>query len=143
MNRRFRLASVLRARQAQEQLAKGAIVRARAAAASAAARRAEREQALTGQPQLDGGPAAWYAAALAARQAMAGELSAATRLAAEATDEVADRAGDLTAAAIRRRSIEALADRHAAAAEHAEQAASQRALDEVAATRRPTGRTEQ
>jgi hypothetical protein len=142
MKRRFGLASVLRARQAQENLAKGAVVAARRAAEDAAARQAEREQALTAAPQVDGGPAAWYGATLAARQAQAGELCAATRLADEAAAQVNELASELTDAAIRRRSIQTLADRHAAAVDRADLAASQRALDEVAASRRPTGRTE-
>jgi flagellar biosynthesis chaperone FliJ len=144
MTRRFRLASVLRARQAQEKVAKAAVVRARAAAAASSERRAERERALTARPTVDGGPAAWYIAALAARQALAGELSAADRRTEEAAEQVTERITELTDAAIRRRSMETLADRHAAAAQHAELAASQRVLDEVAgATRRPTGRIEQ
>jgi flagellar FliJ protein len=143
MTRRFRLASVLRARQAQEKIAKAAVLRARSAEAEAIERRAEREHALTDGPTVDGGPAAWYLATLAARQALAGELSAAALLADRAAEQVAERTAELTDAAIRRRSMETLADRHAAAVQHAELAVSQRALDEVAAaTRRPTGRTE-
>jgi flagellar biosynthesis chaperone FliJ len=142
MTRRFRLAGVLRARRAQENMAKAAVVRANVEAQAATQRRADRELALTAAPTVDGGPAAWYVAALSARQAMAGELFAATRLAAQRAEQVVERTTGLTDAAIRRKSVEALAERHAAAAEKAEQAASQRELDEVAATRRPTGRTE-
>jgi hypothetical protein len=138
MERRFRLAAVLRARLVQEQVARGAVVRARADARAAADRCAAREQALTDHPTVDGGPAAWYMAALAARQALAGEMFAAGRLAEQAAERVVERAADLTGAAIRRRSVEALADRHAAAVQHAELAAGQRVVDEIAATRRTT-----
>jgi flagellar FliJ protein len=141
MTRRFRLATVLRARHAQEDAAKGAVLRARAVAQTTADRHARRERELTDLPTLNGGPAAWYMAALAARQAQAGELTAAAGLAAADAEQVQQAATDLAGTAVRRRSVETLADRHAAAAQQAELEAGQRAIDELAATRRPTGRT--
>jgi flagellar protein FliJ len=142
MTRRFRLATVLRARQAQEKVAKAAVLRARAAAAAATERHAEQESALAARPTVDGGAATWYVAALAARQALAGEVSAAAGLAERTAEQLAEQTTELIDAAIRRRSMETLADRHAAAVQEAELAAGQRVLDEVATNRRPTGRTQ-
>jgi flagellar export protein FliJ len=142
MTRQFRLAGVLRARQAQEKVAKGAVVRARAETQVALDRQAARERALLERPTVDGGPAAWWIAATSARAALAGELSAAGRLAEQAAERVTERTGELTDAAIRRRSVETLAERHQAAEQHEELASEQRALDEIATNRRPTGGTE-
>jgi flagellar protein FliJ len=143
MDRRFRLAAVLRARLVQEKVAKGAVIWARADAQAAIERHAAREHALTDRPTVDGGLAAWYVAALSARQALAGEMFAAGRLAEQAAERVVERTTELTAAAVRRRSVESLADRHAAAVQQAELAAGQRVIDEVAATRRATGGTDE
>jgi flagellar protein FliJ len=135
VTRRFRLASVLRARQAQETAARAAVARARTDAAIAVERHERRRRALTEQPMLAAGTASCYAAALSARQAMAAELSAAAELAAAAGHMVDERMTELTDAAVRRRSVESLAERHAAAPRQAEEHASQLAVDEVAATR--------
>jgi flagellar export protein FliJ len=142
MPRRFRLAAVLRARQAQEDVAKSAVVRARLEATAAGRRCTDRERTLRDRPLLAGGPAAGWVAAASARAALAGELSAVKRLAAHAAAEVGDRATELTGAAIRRRSVETLADRQQAAEQQEERATEQRALDEVAGNRHRTGRTE-
>jgi len=136
VTRRFRLASVLRARLAQESAAQATVVRARADAAAAADRHARRQRALTGHPSLAGGTASCYAAALSARQAMAGEVAAAAQLAAAAADIVGVRMTELTSAAVRRRSVETLAERHAAEQQCADERASQLAIDEIATTRR-------
>jgi flagellar biosynthesis chaperone FliJ len=137
MTRRFRLAVVLRARQAQEDAAKGDVLRARADAETAAERVRRRKRALADQPMPDGvqGPA--YVAVLSARQAMAGELAAATRMSEDAAETVQDRLTDLTAAAVRRRTMERLAERHAVTRRNAEDRAGQQALDELASARRP------
>jgi flagellar FliJ protein len=136
MTRRFRLASVLRARQAQENAAKGAVVRSRATARAAADERDQRARSLADRAGPDAGPANWYMAALAAGQALAAELSEAARLAEEEADVVRERMTDLTDAAVRRRTVETLADRHTAAVRKAEADAGQRVIDELAATRR-------
>ncbi|HVQ95065.1 MAG TPA: flagellar FliJ family protein [Mycobacteriales bacterium] len=142
MPRRFRLAAVLRARQVQEDVAKSAVVRARLEATAAVQRHAERERSLLERPPPDGGPASRWVAAAAARAALADELSTADRLAVRAAAEVGERATELTGAAIRRRSVETLADRQWAAEQQEELATEQRALDEVAGNRHLTGRTE-
>jgi flagellar export protein FliJ len=142
MPRRFRLAAVLRARQAQEDLAKSEVVLARLEAQSALDHRARRERSLTERPLADSGPAARWVAALSARTALAGEVSAAGRLVEQAAEVVVQRTAELTGAAVRRRSVETLADRQRAAEQEEERANDQRALDEVATSRHPTGRTE-
>jgi flagellar export protein FliJ len=142
MTRRFRLAGVLRARQAQEDVAKGAVVRARAETRVALERQAARERSLLDRPTVDGGPAPWWIAATSARAALAGELTAAGRLAEQAAERMAERTGELTDAAIRRRSVETLAERHQAAEQLEELASEQRALDEIPINRRSSGGTD-
>ncbi|MEN3361797.1 MAG: hypothetical protein V7637_5779 [Mycobacteriales bacterium] len=142
MPRSFRLAAVLRARQAQEDVAKGEVMRALLEARSALDRQAARERSLTERPIVDGGPAARWVAAASTRVALAGEVAAAGRLVERAAEVVAQRTTELTAAAIRRRSVENLADRQRSAEQQEELASDQRALDEVATNRHPTGRTE-
>jgi hypothetical protein len=140
MTRRFRLAGVLRARLAQERAAKAVVAGAHAEEAAAEQRRARLDRALTARPMAGRGPAAWYVAALSARQAMAAEVSDAGRLRAAAAETVQARTADLTGAAVRRRTIEALADRHAEVVRRAEDRAEQQAVDELAAARpRPAG----
>jgi flagellar biosynthesis chaperone FliJ len=74
-----------------------------------------------------------------ARQAMAAELSAAVAMIGQADTVVADRDGDLTAAATRRRTVEKLGERHAAARRTAEEAAAQREADDLTSTRNRGG----
>lgn len=140
MTRKFRLASVLRARRAQEDMAKGEVVRARAAAEAAVQRRAHSERALAVRGRPDSGTSRAYAAALSARQALAGELALAVRLADDADRAVRGKVDGLTEAAVRRRTMEKLADRHAEAVERADAEAGQQLIDEIASTRRrPAG----
>jgi flagellar biosynthesis chaperone FliJ len=137
MTRRFRLAGVLRARQAQEDAAKAGALRARADAETAAEGVRRRKRALADRPVPDSVQAAAYVAVLSARQAMAGELAAATRMSEDAVDAVQDRVTDLTDAAVRRRTMERLAERHAVTRRKAEDRAGQQPLDELASARRP------
>lgn len=135
MNTRFRLAGVLRARLAQERAAKATVARAYADEAVAEQRRTRLDEALTGRTMTGRTAASWYVAALSARQAMAAEAFDAGRLVAAAADVTQARTAELTAAAVRRRTLETLADRHAEAERRAEDRAEQRALDELAAAR--------
>jgi flagellar export protein FliJ len=133
---RFRLASVLRARQVQEDAARGAVVRARAEAEAAEVQAADRAEQLAGYTaQLSGNPRA-FIASLCARQSLAAEISATQALAAQARGVVGERLTEFTAASIRRAGVEKLAERHAAATRAAEEAAAQRELDDLASTRR-------
>lgn len=132
---RFRLATVLRARQAQEDMARGVTARARAEADAAAGlvRRAERR--LDDQDLPGTGVASAYAAAIWARQALAGALGDAITAAHHADAVTQARVAELAAAAVRRKALERLAERHAAELRRAEEAADRAVLDELASTR--------
>jgi flagellar protein FliJ len=136
MIRRFRLANVLRARQAQEDAARGAVLRARADAARAADQQASVEHALSERDVPDEAQSLAFVAAQAARQALAAEISAATLATASAHARVDDRMGQLTTAAVRRRTVEKLAERHADDVRKADARAGQHQLDELAGARR-------
>jgi len=134
MKRGFRLAGVLRARQAQEDAARGEVLRARHRAAEAAQVADGHDRSLAAHQMPDEDSARAVVAALTARQAMAGSLAAARQLAALAEVRVAERAQELTAAAQRRRTVEKLAERHAEERRRRDQSADQSALDELATT---------
>src|SRR2546421_5802322 len=134
MKRGFRLAGVLRARQAQEDAARGEVLRARRGAAQAAEAVEARDRTLATHQVPDEDTARALVAALTARQAMAASLAIARQLAALAEARVAERSGELTAAAQRRRTVEKLAERHAAERRRDDLMADQSALDELATT---------
>jgi flagellar biosynthesis chaperone FliJ len=134
---RFRLASVLRARQVQEDAAKAEVLRARLAADKAAAEVARRQESLTASALSASGNPSAFIATLCARQSMAAEVAVATALAAQAGEAVGAQLGEFTAASIRRAGVEKMAGRHAIATKAAEEAAAQRELDDLAASRRP------
>jgi flagellar export protein FliJ len=133
MSRGFRFASLLRARQAQEDVAKSAVSRARTAKDSAHHAAAERERTLHATSAPPAGTAHAVVAAIAAQRAMAAGLAAARQMALEAERNHAERLDDLAIAAGRRRTVERMAERHAEDRQRAELAAEQRALDEIAA----------
>ncbi len=132
MTRRFRLAAVLRAWQAQEDIAKGRVVRARREAAAASARARGHEGDLAARTVPEAGTARAVVAALSARQSLGAALTAALRVAEEAQQQTGVRVEELTAAAQRRRGVEKLADRHAAEERRIHLHADQRANDELA-----------
>jgi flagellar export protein FliJ len=133
---RFRLASVLRARQVQEDSARAQVLRARAEAAKASTEAAYLERSLTGvtPPPQFANPNA-FIATLCARQGLAADISAARALAAQAGEAVDERIADFTAASVRRAGVEKMAERHATATRAAEEAASQRELDDLTSAR--------
>ena len=135
VSRRFSLSAVLRARQAQEDIAKGTAARARHDADRAHDAVANREQALDHRPAQPSGTAGAFDAAAAAGRHLAADLAAATELAGQADDLVRERAGELSVAMVRRRVLERLAERHAAAQRRAEQAAEQRVVDDLVTSR--------
>jgi flagellar protein FliJ len=139
--RGFRLASVLRARVAQENSARGAVLRARREAEEAAERVRRMDAAVDARPRLEGRNGMAVAATLWARQATAGELSAAIAVAGEMDARVDERAAELTAAATRRRMVEKLAERHARAESDAEQAAAELEVDDLTTSRSRGGTT--
>lgn len=131
---RFRLATVLRARQAQEDVAKADVVRARSNARSARQRVHERHGALRGTDVPTGVPGRAIVAALAARRSLAADLAAAMADADDAEVYIDARLADLAEAAKRRRIVEKLGERHAATQRTLAAAADQRAIDEIAVT---------
>jgi flagellar export protein FliJ len=137
--RGFRLASVLRARYAQENSARGKLLSAHQEAAEAAERVRRMDAAIDARPRPDSPSSLAFAATMWARQAMAGELSMAVTAAAQAETTVDERATDLTVAATRRRIVEKLGERHAEAERAAEEAAAQREADDLTSTRNRGG----
>ncbi|WP_432830393.1 cell envelope biogenesis protein TolA [Dactylosporangium sp. CA-092794] len=127
----FRLGAVLRARKAQEDIAKAAVVRARADAAEAVQRVRARERDLDGRRVPDAASSAAFAATLTARQALAGELAAAIGLRRLADTSVEERMNELVDAAVQRRTIEKLQERHDATRKRTEAAAEARAVDDI------------
>jgi flagellar export protein FliJ len=135
---RFRLAAVLRARLAQEDVARAETVRARGAARAARRTADDQEAVLEATDLPSGAPARAVVAALAARHSLAADL-AATRHDITVADAHTDtRLSDLAEAAKRRRIVERLGERHAATDRARDAAAQQRAIDEIAG-RRPGG----
>ncbi|WP_067473288.1 hypothetical protein, partial [Actinomadura hibisca] len=112
MSRRFRLATVLRARRAQENAAKAEVVRARSEAVTTAehAQRLDRELDVRVVHPLPSEAAA-FTAAMAARSAFAAQLAVAEDLAAQARGRTQARMTDWTAASGRRRAVERLGER--------------------------------
>ncbi len=134
MNRRFRLGPVLRARQAQEDLSRSAVIQARVEAQSAAALAKRRSLELAGADAPNEGTARAMVASMVARQSLAAGLFAASRLVVEAEEQIGERQADLAEAAKRRRAVELLAERHADAVRRHELAVDQREIDELAVT---------
>jgi flagellar export protein FliJ len=127
----FRLGAVLRARKAQEDAAKAAVVRARNDAATAHSAVRARNDDLDRRRAPDAATSAAFAATLSARQAIASALSAAVGVAQLADDTVKERLDDLTDAAVQRRTIEKLQERHDLTRKRTEAAAEAKAVDDL------------
>jgi hypothetical protein len=129
---RLRLGGVLRARRAQEEVARTVAQRTRADADAAAAqiRRWEHALDLRGVPEHSS-PAA-YAATLSARQALASALCAAIGVAHLADAAAHERSAELTQASTARLSVERFTERQRAEQRRAEDAVERRELDEIA-----------
>jgi flagellar FliJ protein len=140
---KFRLAGVLRARQAQEGVAKVAAARARVEAEQANADVHRYAATLDAAAEVHPDTATALAAAMSARQAVAGALFAAIGVFRDADEAVEDRMAELTAAAAQRRAMDKLAERHAVTRRRNQDAAEQRELDDLAtarhSARRPVG----
>jgi flagellar biosynthesis chaperone FliJ len=141
--RGFRLSSVLRARKAQENSARGAVQQARQEADEAAERTRRMDEAIGARPRPEPANAVAFAATMWARQAMAADLSAALAIAGHRNTQVDDRAADLMVAATRHRTVEKLAERHAEAQRHADDMAAQLEADDRATSRSRGGDTKQ
>lgn len=132
----FRLGAVLRARKAQEDAAKAAVQRARAQADVAAVRVRAVERDLDDRDAPHQASAISFAATMSARNALASALADAIGAARLAEDDVRGKLTDLTQAAIQRRTIEKLEERHAATRRRAADAADAKAVDDLTTSRR-------
>lgn len=132
MSRGFRLGAVLRARDAQAQVAKGALAMANSRVDTAAEDVRRRTATLAACAGLTDGSSAGFVAAMSLRSSLAAELSTAERGRSGAQAEAADRAAEWTAAAVRRKSLERLAERHHDAVRADELRMFQREIDDRA-----------
>lgn len=136
MNRMFRLGPVLRARKAQEDAARGAVVQSRADVRDAAALVKRRQLDLAGADAPSEGTARAMVASLVARQSLAASLSGAHRMVVDAEEVTRERVAELADAAKRRRAVELMAERHAEAVRVHDLATDQASIDELAVTSR-------
>ena len=134
MNRLFRLGPVLRARKAQEDAAKGAVIQSRQEIREAQALVKRRQLDLAGADAPTEGTARAMVASMVARQSMAATLSGAHRMVAVAEDLAREKQAELADAAKRRRAVESMAERHAAAVKAHDLRTEQLAIDEMAVT---------
>jgi flagellar export protein FliJ len=134
VNRLFRLAPVLRARKAQEDIAQGALNQSQAEVRHARALAKRRQLDLVGADAPSEGSARAMVAAMVARQSLAAGLSGAQRMVTEAEDVERDRMAALADAAKRRRAVEMLAERHTEALRDHDLRTDQAHLDELAVT---------
>ena len=134
MNRLFRLGPVLRARKAQEDVARGAVQQSRAEIRDAQALVKRRHLDLVGAEAPSEGSARAMVASLVARQSLAASLSGAQRMVADAEQVERERQAVLADAAKRRRAVEMMAERHAATVRAHDLHLDQRALDELTTT---------
>jgi flagellar FliJ protein len=134
VNRLFRLGPVLRARKAQEDVARGAVVQSRAELRDAAALVKRRQLELAGADAPTEGTARAMVASLVARQSLAASLSGAHQLVVDADDVTRERTAELTDAAKRRRAVELMSERHAELVRVHDLAVDQRSIDELAVT---------
>jgi flagellar export protein FliJ len=134
LNRLFRLGPVLRARKAQEDVARGAVNQSRAEIREAEALVKRRHLDLVGAEAPTEGTARAMVASMVARQSLAAGLSGAQRMVEDAEEVNRERMAVLADAAKRRRAVEMLAERHAAAVHAHDLRTDQAALDELAVT---------
>jgi flagellar FliJ protein len=134
VNRMFKLAPVLRARKAQEDVAQGALNQSRAEVRHAQALVKRRRLDLVGADAPSEGSARAMVASLVARQSLAAGLFSAQRMVTDAEGVERERLAALADAAKRRRAVENLAERHAEAVRNHDLSVDQATLDELAIT---------
>ncbi|WP_244876380.1 flagellar export protein FliJ [Winogradskya consettensis] len=134
MNRMFRLGPVLRARKAQEDAARGAVIQSRQEIRDAQALVKRRQLDLAGADAPSEGTARAMVASMVARQSLAATLSGAHKLVDEAEERTREKVAELADAAKRRRAVEMMAERHAETIKHLDLATEQNNLDEIAVT---------
>lgn len=134
MNRLFRLAPVLRARKAQEDAARGAVIQSRAEIRDAQALVRRRTLDLAGADAPTEGTARAMVASMVARQSLAASLSGAHRMVTAAEEITREKTAELADAAKRRRAVEMMAERHAETVRRHDLTVDQNNLDELAVT---------
>ncbi len=134
MNRLFRLGPVLRARKAQEDAARGAVIQSRREIRDAQALVKRRQLELAGADAPTEGTARAMVASMVARQSLAAGLTGAHRMVADAEELTREKVAELADAAKRRRAVEMMAERHAETVRRHDLATDQANLDELAVT---------
>ena len=134
MNRLFRLGPVLRARKAQEDAARGAVIQSRQEIRDAQALVKRRQLDLAGADAPSEGTARAMVASMVARQSLAATLSGAHRMVTDAEERTREKVADLADAAKRRRAVEMMAERHAETVRRHDLTVEQNNLDEIAVT---------
>jgi flagellar export protein FliJ len=134
MNRMFRLGPVLRARKAQEDVARGNVNQSRAEIREAQQLVKRRQLDLAGADAPTEGTARAMVASMVARQSLAASLSGAHRMVTDAEELTREKIAELADAAKRRRAVEMMAERHAETVRKHDLATDQSNLDELAVT---------
>ncbi len=134
MNRLFRLGPVLRARKAQEDAARGAVIQSRQEIREAQALVKRRQLELTGADAPTEGTARAMVASMVARHSLAQSLIGAHKLVGEAEERTQERVAELADAARRRRAVELMAERHAEMVKQHDLTVDQNNIDEIAVT---------
>ncbi|WP_305784869.1 flagellar export protein FliJ [Symbioplanes lichenis] len=134
MNRLFRLGPVLRARKAQEDAARGALIQSRQEIREAQQLVKRRALDLAGADAPSEGTARAMVASMVARQSLAATLSGAHKLVDEAEERTREKVAELADAAKRRRAVEMLSERHAETVKKHDAVVEQNNIDEIAIT---------
>jgi hypothetical protein len=132
----FRLGPVLRARKAQEDSARNAVIQSRAQIRDAQALAKRRALDLAGAEAPSEGTARAMVASMVARHSLAATLSGAHRMVAEAEEHSTEKIAELADAAKRRRAVERMAERHAETVRVTDLAVDQANIDELAVTQK-------
>jgi hypothetical protein len=136
VNRLFRLGPVLRARKAQEDSARSAVIQSRAEIRDAQALAKRRALDLAGADAPAEGTARAMVASMVARQSLAATLSGAHKRVADAEIQTIEKIAELADAAKRRRAVERMAERHAETVRVTDLAVDQANIDELAVTQK-------
>lgn len=136
MNRMFRLGPVLRARKAQEDSARNAVIQSRAQIRDAQALAKRRALDLAGAEAPTEGTARAMVASMVARQSLAATLAGAHRMVVDAEDQTREKIAELGDAAKRRRAVERMAERHAETVRVTDLAVDQANIDELSVTQK-------
>jgi len=139
----FRLQPVLELRRTQERAAAQAAAQAANAAADADRRATERETALVGAHPPESASPGVFVASMALLRLAAEDASAQRSLAIASAEQAELVRQQWTAAAQKTKALERLKDRHAEAIRLADQAAEERAVDDLVTGRAGRPRTEE